>query len=187
MPPCYGVKMVPERLKTTRLMLRPFSVADAHAVFSYWQSDPGWERYNASVPSDFSERDAQAFVTEVCARSREDSASWAVVHRETVVGIVSMTFEQNHRIAVIGYGIHGDLRGRGLSAEAARVVLEHAFAAYPQLRRVRAHTDADNSASIGVLMKLGFSREGTLRRNQFVKNEFRDEVVFGLLREEWIA
>lgn len=65
-------------------------------------------------------------------RDREDQPSWAVLLEGRVVGVVSLTFEQNHRISVIGYGIHGDLKGRGISAEASSAVLKCAFDCYPQ-------------------------------------------------------
>jgi RimJ/RimL family protein N-acetyltransferase len=176
--------MVPDLLETVNTTLRPFTHGDAPAVFTYWLSDPGWERYNASVPSEFSETDAQRFVEDMCARCRTNSPNWAIVYRGAVVGVVSMTFEQAHRIAVIGYGIHGGLRGRGLSIEAVRVVIQASFAAYPNLNKIRAHTDVENVASTRVLAKLGFTREGVLRSNQFVKGQLRDEAVYGLLRSE---
>ena len=160
-------------------------MGDASAVLAYWKSDPGWERFNSSIPSKFTEKDAEDFVAEMCGRSREGLPNWAVVHKGQVVGVVSLTFEQDYRISVIGYGIHGDLRGRGLAVEAAQTVIDHAFANYSRLRKIRAHTDAENVASIRVLEKLGFSREGVLRSNQFVKGQFCDEAIFGLLREEW--
>ncbi len=177
--------MIPDQLKTTNLILRPFTPRDADAVYLYWQSDPGWERYNASVPANFTQADAAGFVEQMCARSHDDSPNWAVTHQDTVVGIVSLTFEQDHRIAVVGYGIHGDLRGRGFATEAVRAVLGKALQVYPQLGKIRAHTSAENVASMRVLAKLGFAQEGMLRSNQFVKGEFRDEAIFGLLREEW--
>ena len=103
-----------------------------------------------------------------------------------VVGIVSLTFEQSHRIAVIGYGVHGAVRGQGLSCEASKAVVDAAFTTYPSLARVRAHTDARNVASMRVLEKVGFRREGILRSNQYVKGEFADEAIYGLLRAEWV-
>ena len=178
--------MIPDRIDTTNLTLRPFTEEDAGAVFAYWSSDSGWERFNASVPADFTPYDAKTFVAEMIARSREDRPNWAVVHLGVVVGIVSLTFEQPFGIAVVGYGVHGDLRGRGFAVEAVRATIDHAFAKYPQLQRIRAHTDAENAPSMRVLKKLGFTHEGTLRSNQIVKGRFCDEAVFGLLREEWI-
>ncbi len=177
--------MIPDQLETANLTMRPFLEDDAAAVLAYWKSDPGWERFNASVPSEFTMNDANVFVSEMCARSRKDRPSWAVVHRGLVVGVVSLSFEQDYRITVIGYGVHGDLRGRGLAVEAAQTVIDQAFARYAQLQKIRAHTDPENTASIRVLEKLGFLREGTLRKNQFVKGRLCDEAVFGLLRGEW--
>ncbi len=178
--------MTLDRFDTANLMLRPFTKEDASAVFAYWSSDSAWERFNATVPSNFTPYDAESFVAEMSARSRVDRPNWAVVHLGVVVGVVSLTFEHHFGIAVIGYGIHGDLRGRGFVVEAASTVIDQAFANYPQLEKIRAHTDWQNAPSRRVLEKLGFTHEGTLRSNQFIKGRFCDEAVFGLLRKEWI-
>ena len=176
-----------ERLDTERLELRSFSVADGRDVFDYWSSDPNWARFNDSVPAEYTEADAEKFVAELISRDREIQPNWAVTLSGRVVGLVSLTFEQGHRIAVIGYGVHGAFRGRGLSCEAARAVIDAAFGTYPSLRKIRAHTDAENVASMRVLEKLGFLREGVLRSNQYSKGEFVDEAIFGLLRKEWFG
>lgn len=178
--------MIPDQLETAHLTLRPFKADDASAVLDYWQSDPSWERYNASVPENFHLADAEDFVDTICNRDRGSSPSWALVYQGTVVGIVSLTLEQDARVAVIGYGVHGDLRGQGLSVEAAFAVIDKAFEHHAELERIRAHTDAENVPSIRVLEKLGFSHEGTLRKNQFVKGRFVDEAIYGILRDEWV-
>ena len=178
--------MIPDHLETTRLTLRPIKADDASAVLDYWQSDPSWQRYNASVPKDFHLADAEDFVTTMRNRDRRSAPSWALVHQGIVVGIVSLTLEQDYRIAVIGYGVHGDLRGQGLSVEAAFAVIDQAFEHHAELKKIRAHTDAENLPSVRVLEKLGFSHEGTLRKNQFVKGRFVDEAIYGMLREEWV-
>jgi ribosomal-protein-alanine N-acetyltransferase len=177
--------MIPEHLETENLALRPFTTNDANAVYAYWNSDPGWERNNASIPLDYTLADAQDFVTEMCSRDRTHRPNWAIVEQDLVAGIVSLSLEQGDRIAVIGYGVHGDLRGRGLAAEAASAVIQAAFDCYPALVRIRAHANAENQPSLRVLEKLGFLQEGILRRNQFAKGRFSDEAIYGLLREEW--
>jgi len=179
--------MIPDRLETANLSLRPFSGGDAESVFEYWQSDPGWERYNASVPTAFTLTDAKDFVAELRSRNRDTSPNWAILYQGKVIGVISLAFEQDHKIAVVGYGVHGDVRGLGLSVEAALTVIDHAFERYPGLKKIRAHTDAENLPSMRVLEKIGFSHEGTLRKNQFVKDRFVDEAIYGLLREDWMA
>jgi len=159
---------------------------DANAVYDYWSSDPSWEKYNASVPAAFTLADAEGFVATMRRRERSSAPNWAIVYADTVIGVVSLVFEQDNRIAVVGYGVHGDLRGRGFSTEATAAVIDQAFMHSPDLFRVRAHANAENIASHRVLKKLGFAHEGTLRNNQFVKGGFVDEVIYGLLRDEWV-
>lgn len=181
----YLLTMISNNLDTAHLQLRPFSADDSAAVLAYWKSDPGWERFNASVPANFTESDAAQFVAEMLERDRLHRPNWAIVHDGAVVGVVSLTFEQDRRIAVIGYGVHADLRGRGLSVEAASKVIDEAFSGHPKLARLRAHTNAENKPSMRVLEKLGFIQEGILRKNQFVKGRLSDEAIYGLLRAEW--
>jgi RimJ/RimL family protein N-acetyltransferase len=176
--------MIPELLDTQRLVLRPFDKDDVNAVFDYWNSDPDWARFNRSVPANYTVQHVEKFVMELISRVRETQPNWAVTLDETVVGIVSLTFEQGHRIAVIGYGIHGALRGQGMSGEALEIVIDQAFNCYAQLRKIRAHMDSQNLGSMRVLEKLGFSREGILRSNQYVNGEFVDEAIYGILRSE---
>lgn len=173
------------RLETDRLTLRPFVLGDAAAVHTYTTSDPDWHRFQGRVGIDYSQEDAWTFLEELIRRDRECSPNWAITVADRVIGIVSLTFEFEHRIAVLGYGIHGEFRGRGLTGDASSAVIDQAFRSYPQLHRVRAHTNAGNAGSIRVLEKLGFQAEGVLRSNVFSKGEFVDDAVFGLLRDEW--
>ena len=126
-------------------------------------------RFNESVPDDFDEQDAAAFVLGMIARDRTRSPNWALGHEEQVVGVVSLVFDADLRGAVLGFGIHAALRGRGLTAEATRAVLHAAFASEAALAEVRAYTDPANDPSMRVLAKLGFTRverpaEGTVFR-----------------------
>ena len=173
--------MIPDELTTERLFLRPFIDGDGPAVYAYWKSDPGWERFNTSVPSDFGERDAGNFVTDMRRRNWRMQPGWALIHDEVVVGVVSLSFLDGHETATVGYGIHAALRGRGLCREAVTKVLDSAFAAYPELQEVCAHTDAENSASIRVLRKLGFSERCAISEDA----HSAAGVTYGLLRAEW--
>ena len=148
--------MIPDQLHTTKFSLRPFAISDAPDVYSYWKSDIGWEKFNKSVPSGFSESDAVRFLEEMCNRDRNLQPNWAIVQNNKAIGIVSFSFDKNQTCATIGYGIHADFKGQGLCAEAVREITERAFEHYPQLAEIRAHIDAENLASIRVVEKLGF-------------------------------
>ena len=170
--------MIPDDFQTENLTLRPFASEDGPAVYAYWKSDPGWEKFNESVPSGFTEDDAEKFVAEMRRRDRADQPNWALVYDSKVVGVVSLSFEKERVSASVGYGIHARLRGRGLCAEAVEQVLEQAFRGYPELDAVHALTDARNSASIRVLKKLGFSEFADSREG---------DSSYRLSRADWAA
>jgi RimJ/RimL family protein N-acetyltransferase len=174
---------LPATIRTDRLELRPFSPSDGPAVFAY-SRDPDWAAYQQTTPS--SERDADRVVAELVLRDWESRPAWAITRSGAVVGLVTLDFSAQHRIALLGYGIHADHRGLGLTREAVRAVLRAAFAGHPQLVRVAANTDARNRSSTRLLEKLGFAHEGTLRLGGVTaKGELVDGTIYGLLRPEW--
>lgn len=174
---------IPEQITTTRLALRPFGQGDAEDLFEY-ASNPEYVQFQ-SGPEDFTRTAADKFLAELLRRDRAVQPAWAITLDAQVVGIVSLTLESEQRVGVLGYGLHRRLWGRGLATEAVRALLDAAFASCPALHRIRAHTNALNLASVTLLTKLGFVREGVLRHNQFRRGVFVDESVFGLLRGEW--
>ena len=51
--------------------------------------------------------------------------------------------------------------------------------------RIQASTNAGNVTSQKVLEKVGFQKEGTIRKSFFLKGELRDAYLYSILREEW--
>ena len=176
---------LPETIRTERLELRPFSPSDGPAVLAYSQ-DSDWVEYQQTSPS--SDREAARVVAGFLLRDWESQPVWAITRSRAVVGLVTLEFTAEHRIALLGYGIHEDHRGLGLTGEAIRGVLAGAFAEYPGLMRIAANTDARNRSSIRLLEKLGFSREATLRLGGVTaRGELVDGAIYALLRSEWEA
>jgi RimJ/RimL family protein N-acetyltransferase len=172
-----------DQIHTTRLILRPFSIRDADALWDY-SGDADWGRFQG-LAEPYTREEADRFLAGLLLRDRQVQPTWAMTMGGTVIGIVSLKFEAECRIAVLGYGVHKKHWGEGLSAEAAAAAIGQAFEMCIPLRRIRAHTDARNSGSIRVLQKLKFTHEGTLRSNGFFSGEFVDEAIFGLMRTEW--
>ena len=94
----------------------------------------------------------------------------------------------NHRPAgkaqELGYAILPSERGKGYGAEATLIMVDYLFLTI-DIVRIQAHTGAGNKASQRVLEKAGFKREGTIRKVAFVKGEWTDSYLYGILREEW--
>jgi RimJ/RimL family protein N-acetyltransferase len=84
----------------------------------------------------------------------------------------------------IGYSIIPDERGKGYCTEAVQIMVDYLFLSR-NVVRVQAHTSIRNKASQRVLEKSGFQKEGTFRKEYFVRGEWVDSCVYGILREEW--
>ena len=67
--------------------------------------------------------------------------------------------------------------GRGVATEIVRVLTERAFA-MPGVVRVFAGVHADNRASMRVLERNGFEREGLLRKNRSKAGRAIDSVIY---------
>jgi len=85
----------------------------------------------------------------------------------------------------LSYWLFPEYHGEGYATEAMGLFLDHLFDAR-EIRGVEARVFSHNDASAALLDRLGFVREGRLRERNFVDGAYRDELVFGLLREEWV-
>ncbi|MBQ1074664.1 GNAT family N-acetyltransferase [Micromonospora sp. C31] len=84
----------------------------------------------------------------------------------------------------VGYALLPERRGRGLATAAVRLLAGWAFGP-AGLARLVAGTVPDNTASHGVLERVGFRREGLLRgRLPGLSGTRLDDLVFGLLPDE---
>jgi RimJ/RimL family protein N-acetyltransferase len=86
----------------------------------------------------------------------------------------------------IGYWVRGDAIGRGLATETT-AVLTRVGIELLGLERIDIQIDPDNTRSLRIPRKLGFTEEGTLRRRLDPKEEGgerRDSVLFTMLAGE---
>ena len=84
----------------------------------------------------------------------------------------------------IGYVLLPSERGKDYCTEAVNIMVDYLFLS-KESRRIQAQTDLRNVASQKVLEKVGFKKEGTLRKNFFRRGEWRDTYLYSILREEW--
>jgi RimJ/RimL family protein N-acetyltransferase len=79
-----------------------------------------------------------------------------------------------------------DHAGRGYATEAARRLLRLAFEEL-DLHRVIGRLDTRNEASARLMQRLGMRREAHFVENQFNQGRWESELVYAILRDEWLA
>ena len=175
-------------LQTARLRLRPVADEDAAALYAM-HSSAHVLRYWDSPPWTEPER-ADRFIAACRQLAEEGSGARPVIERASDGAFVGwcglVRWNPSYRSASLGYCLNDAAWGQGYATEAAHALLQWAFGTL-DLNRVQAETDTRNLASAGVLEKLGFLREGTLREDCVVNGDVSDSWVYGLLRREWQA
>ncbi|GIF39306.1 hypothetical protein Axi01nite_36170 [Actinoplanes xinjiangensis] len=91
-----------------------------------------------------------------------------------------------NRRAHLGLSVLPAKRGLGLGTDIVRALCAYGFAVRG-LHRLQIETAAANTAMIHAGQRAGFTVEGTLRRSAWGYGEFTDEVILGLLDDEWKA
>jgi RimJ/RimL family protein N-acetyltransferase len=74
--------------------------------------------------------------------------------------------------------------GAGWGTDAQRVLLAFGFGTLG-LERIWLTVNADNARAIRSYEKVGFQREGLMRRAFRVKGELGDVLMMAILRDEW--
>jgi len=180
--PCFSP--FPE-LTTDRLLLRSMTMDDAASVLEL-RSNPQVMKY-ISRPLAKTMADGQAWVQLVLdALERNDGITWCICLKEqpaTHIGTIGFwrMQKENYR-AEIGYMLHPLHQGKGIAYEAIQAVLKYGFEVM-QLHSAEAHVDPENMASIGLLQKAGFVREGLFKENYFFNGAFLDTAVYSKLNK----
>lgn len=103
----------------------------------------------------------------------------------TLVGTAILWGIDNHnRSAHIGLGLLPSSRGRGYGTDVVAVLCHYGFVVRG-LQRLQIETLSDNAAMLRSAERNGFVREGVLRSSAWVMGEFVDEVLLGLLAQDW--
>ena len=90
----------------------------------------------------------------------------------------------HNRSAHLGISLLPQFRGRALGTDVVHVLCHYGFA-LRGMHRLQVDTLLENEAMIRAATRAGFSREGVLRRAAWIDGAFVDEVVLGLLADEW--
>jgi ribosomal-protein-alanine N-acetyltransferase len=88
--------------------------------------------------------------------------------------------------AYLGYYAFVPCAGRGLMFEGLGLVLRHAFSRM-RLHRLEANIQPENRASLALVERLGFRREGFSSRYLKIGGRWRDHERWAVLKEGWRA
>ncbi len=132
-------------------------------------------------PHPYTRRDGIDFLE--YAQTQAPECSFAIEYEGEAVGGVGFLIGRDiaRLSAEMGYWLTEELWGRGIATRVVEAMSEWAFESYG-LTRVFATAFAHNAASIRVLEKAGFVREGTMRRSAIKNGMILDQILFAKVR-----
>jgi len=176
-------------IETPRLVLRDFRAADLEAVHAYASRDEvaRYLIWGPNTPAQSREA-IEGFLEDQRRRPRTHYDVGMVLKLQgALIGGVGLRISDwENRTGDVGYVVHPDYWGYGLAEEAARALIEAGFTQLG-LRRIVAFCDQRNKASARVMERLGMRREGAFRQSKLIQGEWRDEYLYAVLAEEFLA
>lgn len=175
-------------IETKRLILRPYRVDDAEAMFRNWAHDPEVTRF-LTWPPHSSVQVTEALLKNWTARYEDPSCyHWAITLKgqdEPVGDISAVHVEESTGSAEIGYCLSRKMWRRGIMSEALSAVMDYLFGI--GFLRVCACHDVNNPASGRVMEKAGMKTDGCLRQSGRNNTGIVDILWHSALRNEYLA
>jgi RimJ/RimL family protein N-acetyltransferase len=159
----------PIRLRTERLVMRPFRFDDVEAIACY-ADDEDYRRYLSPH-----QPDAEELVARNVGVDWSVQRSWVITLGGELVGSTFLGINSEDDAAELTCLVSPRCWGKGIGIEAARAAQEHAFVELA-LAKVVGRTDPRHEAALRLMMKLGMQPHGATHT---------DEVIYELTRDDW--
>lgn len=165
------------RLELTRCTIRPWAGADAAALQRHANNRQVSINLRDRFPFPYELRHATGFLSWLAGQPAP--TAWAIEVNGEASGGIGLEFQSDvERVsAEIGYWLGQSLWGRGIVTEALTAVTKEAFTRY-DLTRIYAVPFADHGASIRVLQKAGYNREGRMKQSAIKDGQIRDQFLY---------
>jgi len=176
------------RLETERLVLRALTLADAPDV-QRLAGDRAVYNTTLHIPHPYEDGAAEKWIgTHQGAFDEGKGVVFGIVRRadDSLVGSISLSIDQSHARAELGYWIGKPHWNQGYCTEAAQAVLDYGFNVLG-LNKIFAHHFEGNPASGAVMRKLGMAYEGCLRQHVKKDERFVDLEQYSILKHEYEA
>lgn len=131
--------------------------------------------------------DSRAFIRNALQQyANNEGFQIAIIYQSQLIGMIGYhTIDWANRSVEIGYWIAANFQGRGVMTRTCHFLVDHAFNEL-ELNRVVIRCAVGNSKSEAIPKRLGFTREGILRQQQYLNDRFVDLIVYSMLAEEWL-
>jgi [ribosomal protein S5]-alanine N-acetyltransferase len=178
---CIAYKAITMQPSLEKVILRPPAPADEGELLALNRASA--DHYHPWVQPPI---DSEQFASYLERAGREDVCARLICHVEgQIMGAVTLSqiFYGALCSAYMGYYIGVDYAGQGYASAGIAHMLDYAFGPL-KLHRVEANIQPGNGASLALVRRLGFTREGYSRRYLHINGDWRDHERWAILADE---
>lgn len=145
-----------------------------------------FNQFSPSSPEEFltEEHQLQSIIKGKADREEDRRYSFVVClnDNDKIIGSVSLVFVMRSSLqsCMIGYNLDQNYNGKGYMTEAVKQVVQYAFEEL-KFHRIYGEASPKNVASIRVLEKAGFHKEGISRSNVKINGVWEDHQVLAII------
>ncbi len=181
-----NITMIP-KLKTERLILRPFTLKDAKRVQEL-AGDPLISDTTLNIPYPYEDGIAEIWISnheEKFEKKEELVLAITLNDEKNIIGAIGLKINTSFNNAELGYWIGKDFWNNGYATEAAKSVLDFGFNEL-MLNKIFAHYLARNNSSGKVMQKIGMVEEGLFKQHVIKNGIYEDIVHYAILKDEYL-
>jgi len=169
-----------------RVYLRALELDD-YVLINKWRNDPDVSKYlGGNVFFVSSERERKSIENKILDDSKNIYLSICDISTNQLIGYTSINnLDLRNRKAEWGGTLIGDKQflGKGLGKEASALMLRFLFDQYP-IHKCYAYCLEEHPVTQKLFNSLGFKKDGTLRDDIFKHGEFKNILLFSIIRDE---
>lgn len=173
-------------IDTSRLILRPINKSDAQHILDY-RSDAETNKYQGWIPTTI--EDVYTFIEKLPSTINIPESWYQLLitkkEGQEIIGDIGIHFIDEEQVE-IGSTLSKVHQRKGYASEALKGVIDYLFNDLIK-HRITASIDPRNGSSIALVEHLGLKKEAHFRKSLFINEEWVDDVIYAILREDYVA
>jgi len=163
------------------ITLRPLHLEDTAVIAKLADNVNIWNSVRDYFPHPYTQKDAEWFIEHSLAMEVQEN--FAIIYHDNFCGIISANVQTDvyRKSAEMGYWIGEPFWGKGIGTKATDLICDYAFQNLG-VERIFSSVFEYNKASMRVLEKSGFEKEGVFKKAILKKGQLWDEHKFAKLR-----
>lgn len=171
-------------LETERLILREIKPEDVNEIYDIRSSEEAMKYFGHNVYTSLTE--AEEMISAITnGFKNKEGIRWGIALKgsDRLIGSGGpWRLLKQHLRCEIGYDLLPNYWRRGIMSEALSEMIKFIFDKM-NLHSIEANVDPDNIASVKLLEKLGFEKEGHIKESYYFNGVFTDTGIYSLIRK----